>query len=295
MHQRIFDSHHHLWDYDPQQYPWIPKQSVAAKSYGLDDLVRHCGAYDVQATIAVHARQTLEETDWLVERAERHAVCKGVVGWVPMLDARIDEVLARYAGEPLIKGVRYAIQREQDPQFMLSPAFLRGLEAVSRTNLRYDILIHDCQLANTIKMVDKMPAEMPFVLDHIAKPRIMPGKFDHSWAHGIAALAKRPNVMCKFSGLVTEVRADEWSIASLKPYFDTVLHAFGHDRLMFGSDWPVCLLKSDYTRWVQAVLELISKLTDDEQDKVLYRNAAQFYGCNQHSSGSSASGRSVIG
>ena len=280
MQQRIFDSHHHLWDYDPHQYPWIPKQSVAAKSYDLDDLARHAGPYRVNATIAVHARQTLEETEYLVELAKRHTLCAGVVGWAPMLDERIGEILERYTNEPLIKGVRYAIQNEQDPQFMLSPDFLRGLEAVSRTNLRYDILICGHQLPSAIEMVDKLPADMPFVLDHIAKPMIKSDQFDHLWARGLTELAKHPNVMCKFSGLVSEVRADRWSVGMLKPYFDTVLQAFGTDRLMFGSDWPVCLLKSDYQSWVQAVIELILELTDEEQDQFLYQNAAEFYGCN---------------
>ena len=280
MQQRIFDSHHHLWDYDPQQYPWIPKGSSAAKSYRLDDLAQHCGAYDVRATIAVHARQTLEETDWLIEQANHHTLCAGVVGWVPMLDDRLDEILERYADEALIKGVRYALQSEQDPQFMISPAFLRGLKTLSRTNLRYDILIFGHQLPNTIRMIDAVSGEMPFVLDHIAKPTILPERFDHQWAKEIAELVKRPNVMCKFSGVVTEVRSEAWSIDMLKPYFDTVLQAFGPERVMFGSDWPVCLLRSDYIRWVQTVLELVSSLTEEEQDRILYRNAAEFYGCD---------------
>ncbi|MFK7788988.1 MAG: amidohydrolase [Phycisphaeraceae bacterium] len=277
MQQRIFDSHHHLWDYDPKQYPWIPKHSAAAHSYNLDDLAQHCGPYDVQSTIAVHARQTLEENEWLIEHARNHKLCSGVVGWVPMLDDHIDEVLAHYEDEPLFKGVRYALQNEKDPNFMLSAAFMRGLKAISRTNLRYDILIFGRQLPNTIMMVDRMPEDMPFVLDHIAKPTILPSKFDEQWASDVTELAKRPNVMCKLSGMMTEVQADVWSISNLKPYFEIVLQAFGHDRLMFGSDWPVCLLKADYVEWIQTVLKLIHGLSEEEQDKILYRNAVTFY------------------
>ena len=188
MLKRILDSHHHLWDYDPDQYPWIPKESTAAQSYNLNDMAEHAGPYHVQATIAVHARQTLQENDWLINQAKRSTLCKGVVGWAPVLDERINEVLASYENEPLFKGVRYAIQNEKDPHFMLRPAFLRGLKAINKIGLRYDILIYSHQLPNTIKMVDLLPDDMPFVLDHIAKPTITPNKVDEQWVLNLAEL-----------------------------------------------------------------------------------------------------------
>jgi len=274
---RILDSHHHLWDYDAQQYPWIPLGSALQNSFGLADLDEHSQPYDVQATIAVQARQSLIETDWLLKLARENPLCKGVVGWVPLQDQSVGEILERYTHEPLLKGVRHVIQDETDPQFMIRPAFIRGLQALSKTGLRYDILIFGHQLPNTITMVDALPADMPLVLDHIAKPVIDPRKHDEQWARDIAELAKRPNVMCKLSGMATEVRGETWDMEALRPYAEHVIRCFGPERLMFGSDWPVCLLKSEYTRWVDAVLQMIGSLSKDEQDAVLYRNAARFY------------------
>ena len=279
---RIIDSHHHLWDYDAEQYPWIPPGSALARSYGLDDLAQHRCGFEVQATVAVQARQTIEETDWLLSLARDNALCRAVVGWVPLQEETVGEVLARYADQPLLKGVRHVIQDEQDPEFMIRPAFLRGLEAVSRAGLRYDILIYGHQLPNTIKMVDALPDDMPLVLDHIAKPVIAPGTFDEQWARGFRELARRNNVWCKLSGMATEVRSDDWDAEMLRPYADLALESFGVDRLMFGSDWPVCLLRSEYARWVEAAKDLLSGLGEDEQDQVMYRNAVAFYGLDVH-------------
>lgn len=276
---RILDSHHHLWDYDAQQYPWIPVGSPLEQSYSLDDLAQHSGDCDVQATVAVQARQTLEETDWLLSLADANPLCKGVVGWVALQDETIGDVLDRYADEPLLKGVRHVIQDEADPAFMLRPAFLNGLQALSKTRLTYDILIFGHQLPNITKMVDALPSDMPLVLDHIAKPVVDPdaGKFDEQWARDFAELAKRPNVCCKLSGMATEVRGDEWDAQTLRPYFDHALKCFGPGRLMFGSDWPVALLKTDYSRWVATVLDAIAPLSATEQEQVMYTNAASFY------------------
>lgn len=274
--QRILDSHHHLWDYDPQQYPWVPVGSPLEQSYGLGDLAEHARGTALRGSIAVQARQTLEETDWLLSLAEKDPLCVGVVGWVPLRDESISEVFEQYADRPLLKGVRHVIQDEEDPEFMLRPGFLRGLEAMQDTDFTYDILIYGHQLPNTIRMVDRFP-DQPFVLDHIAKPKIDPDKYDERWASGITQLAERPNVMCKVSGMATEVQSERWDVEVLRPYFDHVLASFGVGRLMFGSDWPVALLKTDYARWVSAVMELITPLSDDERDRVMYRNAAAFY------------------
>ena len=278
MPKRILDSHHHLWDYDAQQYPWIPPGSPLEDDHGLDDLATLTADLGVEASVAVQARQTIEETDWLLSLAEAHPLCKAVVGWVPLQDDNIAEVLASYADKPLVKGVRHVIQDEEDPRFMLRPAFLRGLEALSKTLLRYDILIFGHQLPNTIKMVDALPDAMPLVLDHIAKPAIEPDKFDKPWACAMAELAKRPNVVCKLSGVVTEVRGDTLDVETVRPYVQHAFDTFGPGRMMYGSDWPVCLLKSSYADWVSMVERFICALSPDEQDAVLYRNAAAFYG-----------------
>lgn len=275
---RIIDSHHHLWDYDAIAYPWIPVGSPLEQSYGMDDLAQHADAYEVSGTVVVQARQAVEETDWLLGLAKQSSLCKAVVGWVPLQDDNIGEVLARYAYEPLLKGVRHVIQDETDPAFMLRQAFLDGLKQLSQTRLRYDILIYGHQLSNTIKMVDALPDTMPLVLDHIAKPTIDPAAFDEPWAVGFAELAKRPNVACKLSGMATEVRGKTWDAEMLSPYIEHALDCFGPERLMFGSDWPVALLKTDYPRWVATVLDAIASLTDREQQQIMHDNAAAFYG-----------------
>lgn len=277
MPNRLLDSHHHLWDYDPVQYPWIPVGSPLEQSYGLNNLAEHSAGTGLVGTIAVQARQTLEETDWLIGIAERDPLCKGVVGWVPLQDQAIGEIMGRYHDQPLLKGVRHVIQDEEDPAFMLRPALLNGIRTIAQAGLRYDILIFGHQLPNTIKMVDQLPADTPLVLDHIAKPVIYPGSFDEQWARDFAELAKRPNVLCKLSGMATEVRGEMWDANMLRPYLDLALESFGPDRLMFGSDWPVALLKTDYPRWVATVLDAISGLTADEQDQIMYANAQSFY------------------
>ena len=278
MPTRLLDSHHHLWAYDPQQYPWIPLGSPLEQSYGLNDLVDHSGGTGLVGSIAVQARQTLEETEWLLGLAERDPMCKGVVGWVPLQDPAVGEILGRFHDQPLLKGVRHVIQDEEDPAFMLRPALIDGIKTCAQAGLRYDILIYGHQLPNTIKMVDALPDDTPLVLDHIAKPVITPGTFDQQWAKDFAELAKRPNVLCKLSGMATEVRGDTWDNAVLKPYFDHALDCFGTDRLMFGSDWPVALLMTDYARWVTTVRQAIGSMSEAEQDGVLYANAAAFYG-----------------
>jgi len=280
MPKRILDSHHHLWDYDAQQYPWIPQGSPLHQSYGLADLATHAEGCNLQASVVVQARQTLEETDWLLALAKQDPLCKAVVGWAPLQDEHIAEVLDRCKGEQLLKGIRHVIQDEEDTEFMIRPEFLRGLNALSKTDLRYDILIYGHQLPNTIKMLDALPGDMPMVLDHIAKPVIDAdsGKMDRQWEVDLAALAKRPNVMCKLSGLATEVRGESWDIQTLRPYVNHALECFGVERLMFGSDWPVCRLRTEYAKWGETLDELLGALSDDERDRVFYRNAQAFYG-----------------
>ena len=278
MPSRILDSHHHLWNYDPQQYPWIPPGTPLERSYGLNDLAEQSTGTGLIGTIVVQARQTLEETEWLLGLAQRDPLCKGVVGWVPLQDEAIGEIMGRFHDSPLLKGVRHVIQDEEDPEFMLRPALIDGIRTCAQAGLRYDILIFGHQLPNTIKMVDQLPDDMPLVLDHIAKPVIEPGKFDETWAKDFAELAKRPNVLCKLSGMATEVRGESWDDDLLKPYFDHALECFSVDRLMFGSDWPVALLMTDYPRWVESVCTSIGALSEDEQDRVLYANGASFYG-----------------
>jgi L-fuconolactonase len=272
------DSHHHLWHYDPAEYPWITAEKAAlARDYLPAELATLIAEAGVDGTIVVQARQTLDETRWLLEMAKSHLFILGVVGWVPLIDDQIERILAELTAEPKLKAVRHVLQDEADDAYMLRPDFDRGISQLAGTGLVYDILIYPRHLATTITFVDRHPSQ-PFVLDHIAKPTITADRFDDRWAEHIRELARREHVVCKLSGVATEVRDREWDVESIRPYFDTVLEEFGPDRLMFGTDWPVCLLRSSYGQWVATVQELIRDLSADEQARIMGLTAASVYG-----------------
>jgi L-fuconolactonase len=271
------DSHHHLWKYDPQQYPWITEENRAlARDYLPADLEPLIARASIDGTIVVQARQTLEETRWLLELAKSHPFIRAVVGWVPLIDPDIEDVLAELAGETKLQAVRHVLQDEPDDAYMLRDDFDRGISRLAAVNLVYDILIYGRHLKNTTTFVDRHPTQ-PFVLDHIAKPTIASARFDQEWATQIRELALRDNLVCKFSGVATEVRDPEWTTELIRPYFDTVLQAFGPERLMFGSDWPVCVLRSGYGQWVSTVRELIGELSPTEQSHIMGLTACRVY------------------
>lgn len=272
----VIDAHHHFWRYTPEDYGWIDESmSAIRRDFGPSDLQAEIAAAGVDGVVSVQARQSLAETEWLLDLASKHAFIRGVVGWVPLCDAAIDAVLERYAGNPLLCGVRHVLQDEPDDGFMLRPEFRRGLEAVQRHKLVYDILIFPRHLKNASKLVDLFP-EHPFVLDHVAKPNLRTGGLD-AWAAGVRELARRPNVSCKISGMVTEADHARWTEAQIATAFDVVLDAFGPQRLLFGSDWPVCLLAAKYKRWVDVVRSLIAPLGAAERAGILGENAARIY------------------
>jgi L-fuconolactonase len=272
------DSHHHLWRYDRSQYPWITEdKSAIARDYLPSDLKLLIDQAGIEGTIVVQARQTLEETRWLIELARSHSFIRGVVAWVSLVDADIAEVLVQLSSETKLVAVRHVLQDEPDDAFMLRDDFNRGISRLSGFDLIYDILIYARQLANTIAFVDRHPAQ-PFVLDHIAKPVISRDRIDQPWADHIRELARRDHVTCKFSGVATEVQDADWSTSLIRPYFDTVLEAFGPSRLMFGTDWPVCLLRSGYSQWVETVEELIEDLSSAEQAEIMGLTASRVYG-----------------
>jgi L-fuconolactonase len=273
----MIDAHHHFWQYDPEQYAWIgPQMQVLQQDFMPNDLKALTDEAGVDGVVSVQARQSLAETEWLLSMAESHDWIRGVVGWAPLVDANIAYDLQRFAGRDKLKGIRHVLHDEPDDYYMDREAFNRGLSLLVRLDLVYDILIFARHLPQTIGLVDRHPNQR-FVLDHVAKPEITAARFDEQWQRDIRTLAKRPNVMCKFSGVVTEVRDAEWNIDLIRPYWDTVLEAFGPGRLMFGSDWPVCLLRTDYARWAQTERTLVSELSDDEQRDVLHNTAARTY------------------
>ncbi|AHW60563.1 L-fuconolactonase [Draconibacterium orientale] len=272
----IIDTHHHLWNYNPVEFDWIDDEMAAIrKSFLPADLQATLVNTGVEGVVTVQARQSLEETDWLLKLASENDFMKGVVGWVPLADENIQQILEGCKSNPWLKGVRHVVQGEPDPEFILGKDFNKGISLLKNYNLVYDILIFEQQLTNTIRFVDQHPGQQ-FVVDHIAKPKIKINELA-PWAKNIKELAKRENVSCKISGMVTEADYKLWTEEQLNPYFETVLEAFGPSRLLFGSDWPVCLVATNYSNWLDIVKKTISKFTKEEQDLILYKNAQRIY------------------
>lgn len=271
------DSHQHFWKYDPIEYGWIgPDQSVLKRHYLPDDLEPLLASQRIDGCVAVQARQNLEETDWLLELAHQSDFVKGVVGWLPIQDSDFEGALEAYRDRTRLVGLRHVIQAEPDDAFILRPDFNEGISRLENTGLIYDILIFEKHLPPAIEFVDRHPNQQ-FVLDHIAKPVIRSERFDEKWRQNLMELGRRENVACKLSGMVTEVRDDDWDEALLAPYFDAAMEAFGPERLMFGSDWPVCLLRSDYSKWVRCVERFTDSLSRDEQAAIWGENAQRLY------------------
>jgi L-fuconolactonase len=276
----IIDAHHHFWNYDPKQYGWISESmSVLRRDFGPDDLREEITNAGVDGVISVQARQSVEETRWLLDLATRNDFIRGVVGWVPLVDDNVSAWLERFASNPKLKAVRHVLQDEPDEHFILRDDFNRGVRALKRFGLRYDILIFERHLPNTIEFVDEHPSQV-FILDHLGKPKIRAGIVE-PWRQNLCTLARRPNVYCKLSGVVTEADWPAWTPAQLKPYFDTALAAFGPKRLMFGSDWPVCLVASTYRRWIDGVRDWAAPLSASEQDRIFGGTAIEAYGLSR--------------
>jgi L-fuconolactonase len=274
----MIDAHHHLWKYSAAEYPWITSQmQVIRRDFlpaQLEELMHHFG---IEGTVAVQARQTLEETSWLLSLAEQHPLIRGVVGWVPLTDgARVKPHLERFAGNPRLRGVRHVIHDEPDPRYILRDDFNAGVAALLEFKLRYDILIFEKHLPAAIEFVDRHPNQV-FILDHMAKPRIKE-RIISPWDRNMREIAKRENVYCKLSGMVTEANIEAWKPQDLEPYIDVVLGAFGPRRIMYGSDWPVLLRASDYARWFGTVNNAISKLSKAEQERIMGGTAVEAYG-----------------
>ncbi|HEV7219506.1 MAG: amidohydrolase family protein [Terriglobales bacterium] len=272
----MIDSHHHLWSYSPREYAWIDdSMTMLRRDFLPADLVRVAAEAGVDGTVAVQARQTLEETDWLLSIAENSPLLRGVVGWAPIASADFPAQLDRLKSNKKLKGLRHVIQGEHDDNYINRPDFNRGIKMLAGSSLVYDILIFEKHLGATVQFVDRHPNQV-FVLDHIAKPRIREAVLE-PWKRNICELARRPNVYCKLSGLVTEAQWFQWSEADLRPYVDVVLDAFTPSRLMFGSDWPVCLLATTYRKWFESFSRLIDQLSATEKAQVMGDTAIKVY------------------
>jgi len=273
----MIDSHHHLWNYTAAEYDWIPPGTPLAQDQLLEQLTAATSAAGVDGTVVVQARQILAESDWLLSLADSSETIAAVVGWVPLIDADVGNDLSRLAAHPKFKAVRHVLQEEPDSYF-LRDDFHRGLALLPDLDLRYDLLLFQRQLPVAIQLVDRQP-DLGIIIDHIAKPEIRRGKIDPAWKAGMTELAARDNILgVKISGMVTEVLDPEIDEATLRAYFEETLALFGPDRLMFGTDWPVCLLRIDsYTLWAEMVRGFVRDLSADEQQAILHDNAVRCY------------------
>jgi len=270
------DAHQHFWRYDEREYGWIDDSMAALRRDFLpEDLKPEMERNGFQGCVAVQARQTLEETRWLLELAERAPFILGVVGWVDLRSPRLRFELRSLAGQSKLVGVRHIVQSEPDERFLLQPDFLRGIAMLEEFDLAYDILIYPRHLPVAAEFVARFPRQR-FVLDHLAKPPIKSGGLD-SWARGIRELAAFENVFCKVSGLVTEADWQAWKPENMRPYLEMAFECFGPSRLMVGSDWPVCTVAAPYSRVMDIVKDYLGTYAAEERDAVLGGNAAKFW------------------
>lgn len=269
------DSHQHFWRYTAADYPWMKSEWPIRRDFLPPDLAREMSKVGIEGCVAVQAQQTVAEARWLLSLADEHSFIKGVVGWVDLQSERVEEQLAELARHPCFVGVRHVVQDEPEDNFMLRPAFQRGIGELRQFNLAYDLLVFPKQLPPAIQLVANFP-EQRFVLDHIAKPPIAVGTLS-PWREQIRELAQAPNVWCKVSGMVTEAKWDAWRVEDLRPYLDIVFAAFGVERLMFGTDWPVCTLAGSYEQAHALVNDYTQSLTAEARAKLFGRNATEFY------------------
>ncbi len=273
------DSHHHFWNYSSEQYGWIAEgMGVLKRDFSPADLKPLLNEAGIDGVISVQARTDLRENIFLTDYAKENHFIKGVVGWVDLTKDDATKDIARFSEMEKAVGIREILQGMEDDAYCLRNDFNRGVALLHDFGLVYEVLIFHRHLPNVIQLVDKHPSQV-FVLDHIAKPDIQLEKPDLVWAKNIKALAEREHVFCKISGLITEVAKEmKWTSKNLHPYFDIVLEAFGPDRLMFGSDWPVSLLRGKYQEWVDCVQDWTTGLSEKEQAAIWGGTATRVYG-----------------
>jgi L-fuconolactonase len=276
MREERIDSHHHLWKYSPEEYPWMLEgMDSIRRDFLVGELQRALQDGQIDGAVTVQARQSLVETEWLLDLASHNDVMRGVVGWVPLTDSAIASYLEKYAANPKLKAVRHVLHDEPDAFYVLRDDFNRGVSRLKEIGLGYDILIFERHLPQTIEFVDRHPNQV-FIVDHVAKPRIK----DHllsPWRERIQDLARRQNVYCKLSGMVTEANWTAWTEEDLQPFIDAALNCFGPGRLMFGSDWPVVLVASTYKGWIGVVERATQELSPAERDRLFGGTAKEAY------------------
>lgn len=270
------DSHNHFWKYDPAQHTWMTDQmGVLKRDYLPDDFKPLLEQAGFDGSVVVQARQSLEETEWLLGLAERYDFLKGVVGWVDLQSPEVRSQLGKYSSSPHLLGVRHVVHDEPDDRFMLRKEFLRGIEQLEDFELSYDLLLFPKHLPVAAELVRKFPQQR-FVVDHIAKPSPNRGPIS-GWKEDIERLASFPKVYCKLSGMVTEASWNAWHAEDFHAYLDHVHEAFGPERLMIGSDWPVCTLAGSYAAVMQIVIDWLERFQVSVRENILGGNCATFY------------------
>ncbi|HEX4783926.1 MAG TPA: amidohydrolase family protein [Candidatus Sulfotelmatobacter sp.] len=276
------DAHQHFWIYNHAEYQWIDDSMASLRRDFLPQhFKRELESNGFQASVVVQVRQTLQETRWLLDLAAQHPWMAGVVGWVDLRSPDVRTHLNELAQNPKLVGIRHIVQSENDDRFLLQPEFLCGIALLEEFNLAYDILIYPRHLPVAAQLVEQFPRQR-FVLDHMAKPPIKSGEID-SWAHGISHLAAFPNVYCKLSGLVTEADWRGWTPQQIIPYLEVAFDCFGPDRLLIGSDWPVCLVAASYAQAVEVVKNYLLQRKPECLDRVLGGNAQRFWRLQENS------------
>ncbi|MFJ8749124.1 amidohydrolase family protein [Streptomyces sp. NPDC102441] len=277
----VIDAHHHVWDLAVRDQDWITGEELAPirRTFTLADLETEARAAGVVATVLVQTVTVVEETPELLALADGSTLVAGVVGWTDLTAPDIADTLAGLRALPgggRLVGIRHQVQGEADPEWLLRPDVLRGLRAVAAAGLVYDLIVRPHQLPAAVRAAALLP-ELTFVLDHAGKPPVARGE-TQPWAGHVRALAALPNTVCKLSGLVTEADPRSWTVEDLRPYADSVIEAFGPDRTMFGSDWPVCRLAAGYTEVLEAARELTGRLGEDGRRSVFAGTARRVYG-----------------
>lgn len=270
------DAHQHFWQFDPLRDSWITDEmSAIQKDFFPDDLKPLLQKNGFDGSVVVQASQSEEETEFLISLARQHDFIKGIVGWVDLQAENITDRLVQYKSFPIVKGFRHVLQGETQRDLMLQPNFKRGIAALQQNDFTYDILIFTDQLKFSAELAAEFQ-EQKFVIDHIAKPNIKKKEINE-WKNDMEAIAKNENVYCKISGMVTEADWKAWKKEDFKPYMDVIVNAFGINKIMFGSDWPVCLVAASYEKMLGIVEDYFFAFSKEEREKFFGLNAINFY------------------
>jgi L-fuconolactonase len=272
----MIDAHQHFWQVGRFNYPWMTSDlGVLYRDYLPHELESILQTNQVTKTVLVQASNSVTESRWLLEFADANAFIAGVVGWVDLTSSGINSQLDELCAHPKFKGVRHLVESEPQDDWLVQPAVISGLNKLATRGLSYDLLVHTRHLKHVVHVAKSCP-DLRLVIDHLAKPPIARNEINE-WSETLKPLAQFPNVHCKMSGLVTEANWTSWQIDDLRPFVDRALELFGVDRMMFGSDYPVCLLASSYDRVLDAFQEILKDLNDADRDKIFAKNAARFY------------------